>query len=82
MSGTAELHWISEGNRLLVTNGLEPVFLAPGSRQAVDQNLYRQHPLVCHIAVERLGFDRQLYIQARVTLVHPLTASDIAHSVP
>lgn len=55
VSGMAELHWIAEGIRLMVSNGLEPVLLAPGSRQNVDQmvQIYRQHPIVCHIAAER-----------------------------
>ena len=47
VAGTAELRWISEGIRLIVSNGLEPVFLAPGTRQNVDNmvQIYRTHPV-------------------------------------
>ena len=61
VAGTADLKWVSEGCRLLVDNGLEPLFLSPGTVDQVAHLVARSREvgLLAHIGATKLGYTRQ-----------------------
>ena len=61
VAGTADLKWISEGCKLLVANGLEPLFLSPGTVEQVAFLVTRSREvgLLAHIGATKLGYGKQ-----------------------